>query len=42
MRLKDPLQGIKISSGHILMHGTFFVINLLFVNKTVPRELMER
>ena len=33
MRLKDPFQGIKMGQGHIVYHGTFFLAELLLVDK---------
>ena len=37
MKLKDPLQGVKMAQGHIVVHITFFLIQQFCVD-TAPRD----
>ena len=32
MRLRDPLQGIKMGVGHLMVHWVFFFTNMVFVH----------
>ena len=42
MRLKEPLQGIKISQGHIIIHLAFFLIIQFFTDTSLTEELAEK
>ena len=38
MRLKDPLQGVKMSQGHIIHHLIFFIIICIFGGELSDEE----
>ena len=42
MRLKDPLQGVKMSQGHIIHHLIFFVVLCIYGGDMTQEEIVSR